>query len=114
MAGDREIPYSPNQHAPNQCSRQGTHLFTVDENIPTTAERAGNILARALEVWFQVGGGLVVDIYPETSETVFLRCWDPRRIKDLDDVCDAMTLEQLSVHARKHGPKKEASRRVRG
>lgn len=88
---------------------EDTHLLTVNEDIATAGERTGDVLARAFEMRFQVGGGLVVNVYPEASEAIFLRNWDPWYIEALDDMCDTMTLEQLAVHGGGHGAEKEAA-----
>ena len=115
MAGDREIPYpSPAVSARVWVNSSGTHLLTMNEHISATGKCASNVLARAFEMRFEVGGGFVENLYPETSKTIFLRYRDPWPIEGLDDVGDTMTFEQLAVHGCGHGSKKKASgRRVR-
>ena len=44
----------------------------MNENISAAGEGAGDVLARALEMGFQIGGGLVMDVYPEASKAIFL------------------------------------------
>lgn len=53
IAGDREIPY-PRPHLSQLCDIgvSGTHLLTMNENISATAERAGDVFARAFEMRF--------------------------------------------------------------
>lgn len=73
MAGDREIPYpKPAVSALIFASVSDTHLLTMNENISAASECAGDVLTCAFEMRFEVSGGFVVNIYPETSKTVFL------------------------------------------